>query len=144
MKHKRSPDNIAVIILLAAACLALAVPVAVLNPICLIAPAVAVLVVAVLVFVNIRRLRRFVARNLCGRQFENSKLQYSLAELPVPVMLLDGKTIVWYNDLFREQVLSDVDAVQPAVERFLPGFDLAVCARAHGQDLTANGNRFTA
>ena len=32
----------------------------------------------------------------------------------------------------------------PVVERFLPGFDLAVCARPHGQDLTANGSRFTA
>lgn len=144
MKNKRSPDNIALIILLAAACLALIVPVALLNPVYLIAPAVAVVIAAILVFVNIRRLRRFVADNLCGRRFADSKLQYSLAELPVPVMLLDGKTIVWYNELFREQVLGGVDAVQPVVERFLPGFDLAVCARPHGQDLTANGSRFTA
>lgn len=144
MKNKRSPDNIALVVLLAAACLALAIPVAILNPLCLIAPAVVVVIVAVLLIINIRRLRRFVVRNLCGRQFEGSKLQYSLAELPVPVMLLDGKKIVWYNDIFREQVLADVDAVQPAVERFLPGFDLSVCARPHGQDLAANGNRFTA
>ena len=146
MKNKRSPDNIALVILLAAACLALAIPVAILNPLCLIAPAVVVVIVAVLLIINIRRLRRFVVRNLCGRQFEGSKLQYSLAELPVPVMLLDGKKIVWYNDIFREQVLADVDAVQPAVERFLPGFDLSVCARPHGQDLAANGaspNAFT-
>ena len=32
MKNKRSPDNIALVILLAAACLALAIPVAILNP----------------------------------------------------------------------------------------------------------------
>ncbi len=144
MKNKRSPDNIVLIILLAAACLALAVPVALLSPVCLIAPAVVVVIMAILVFVNIRRLRRFVADNLCGRRFADSKLQYSLAELPIPVMLLNGKTIVWYNELFRDQVLGGVDAVQPAVERFLPGFDLAVCARPHGQDLAANGSRFTA
>lgn len=144
MKNKRSLDNIVPIILLAAACLAMIIPVAIVNPLCLIAPAVAMLAVAILVFVNIQRLRRFVAANLCGRKFEDSKLQYSLAELPVPVMLLDGKTIVWYNDLFREQVLAGEDAVQPAVDRFLPGFDPAVCSRPHGQDLVANGSRFTA
>ncbi len=144
MKNKRSLDNIVPIILLAVACLAMIIPVAIVNPLCLIAPAVVMLAVAILVFVNIRRLRRFVAANLCGRKFEDSKLQYSLAELPVPVMLLDGKTIVWYNDLFREQVLAGEDAVQPAVDRFLPGFDPAVCSRPHGQDLAANGSRFTA
>ena len=115
MKNKRSPDNIVLIILLAAACLALAVPVAILNPVCLIAPAVVVVIVAILVFVNIRRLRRFVADNLCGRRFADSKLQYSLAELPIPVMLLDGKTIVWYNELFRDQVLGGVDAGRGAL-----------------------------
>lgn len=144
MKHKRSLDSIVPLILLTVACLALVVPVAVLRPVWLIAPAVAVLIAGIVVVVNIRRLRRFVAANLSGRQFEGSKLQYSLGELPVPVMLLDGKTIVWYNDLFRDQIMEGEDAVQPVVERFLPGFDLAVCARPHGQDLAANGSRFTA
>ncbi len=144
MKHKRSLDSIVLLILLTVACLALVVPVAVLRPVWLIAPAVAVLIAGIVVVVNIRRLRRFVAANLSGRQFEGSKLQYSLGELPVPVMLLDGKTIVWYNDLFRDQIMEGEDAVQPVVERFLPGFDLAVCARPHGQDLAANGSRFTA
>ena len=101
MKHKRSLDSIVPLILLTVACLALVVPVAVLRPVWLIAPAVAVLIAGIVVVVNIRRLRRFVAANLSGRQFEGSKLQYSLGELPVPVMLLDGKTIVWYNDLGR-------------------------------------------
>ena len=144
MKHKRSLDSIVPLILLTVACLALVVPVAVLRPVWLIAPAVAVLIAGIVVVVNNRRLRRFVAANLSGRQFEGSKLQYSLGELPVPVMLLDGKTIVWYNDLFRDQIMEGEDAVQPVVERFLPGFDLAVCARPHGQDLAANGSRFTA
>lgn len=144
MKHKRSLDSIVPLILLTVACLALVVPVAVLRPVWLIAPAVAVLIAGIVVVVNIRRLRRFVAANLSGRQFEGSKLQYSLGELPVPVMLLDGKTIVWYNDLFRDQIMEGEDAVQPVAERFLPGFDLAVCARPHGQDLAANGSRFTA
>ena len=45
---------------------------------------------------------------------------------------------------FRDQVLGGEDAVRPLAASCLEGFDLAVCARPHGQDLAANGFRFTA
>ena len=143
MKHTKRPDRIVLMILLAVACLGLAVPVAVLDARWLALPAALLAVAGVLLAVHIRRLRRFVAANLGGRSFAGSKMQVSLAALPVAAALLDGDTIVWYNAYFRDQVLGGQDAVQPPVQRYLPGFDPAVCARPHGQDLTANGYRFT-
>ena len=144
MKHRNSPDLVIFVLLLAVACVALAVPVALLDPRWLLPPAVLVAVAAVLLAFNLRRLRRFINQNLSGRAFESSRMQYSLAELPVSVILLEEGRVAWYNPYFRDEVLGGEDLVRPAVGRVLPGFDLAVCARPHGQDLTANGNRFTA
>ena len=144
MKHTKRPDRIVLMILLAVACLGLAVPVAVLDARWLALPAALLAVAGVLLAVHIRRLRRFVAANLGGRSFAGSKMQVSLAALPVAAALLDGDTIVWYNAHFREQVLGGEDAVQPLAASCLPGLELAVCARPHGQDLAANGYRFTA
>ena len=70
-------------------------------------------------------------------------MQVSLAALPVPLMLLSDGVVIWYNDQFRDQVLCGEDAVRPLAASCLEGFDLAVCARPHGQDLAANGFRFT-
>ena len=144
MKNKIQRDYFVVILLLLTACAALAVPLAVTAPQWLIAPVVVIVFALVLLAFSIRSLRRFVAQNLCGTNFEGSKIQYSLARLPVPVALISGKNVVWYNPHFREEILNDTDAVLSPAERLLPGIDLAVCSRPHGQDLTIGENRYTA
>ena len=141
MKNKIQRDYFVVILLLLTACAALAVPLAVTAPQWLIAPVVVIVFALVLLAFSIRSLRRFVAQNLCGTNFEGSKIQYSLARLPVPVALISGKNVVWYNPHFREEILNDTDAVLSPAERLLPGIDLAVCSRPHGQDLTSGENR---
>ena len=62
----------AVILLLLIACAALAVPVALLSPKWLIAPAVLVVAALGVLWYQRRRLRTFVAKNLCSTDFENS------------------------------------------------------------------------
>lgn len=144
MKRKGSIDAVPVIVLLALACLALLIPVAVLDPRWLIPPAILLVLSFIIVFSNLRHLRAFVARNLCGSTFEGSKVQYTLSALPFPVVLIYGKTVLWYNAAFRELVLNGVDAVLSASERLLPGLDLDVCAQPHGQGLEIRERRFTA
>ena len=144
MKNKIQRDMFVIVLLLLTACIALMVPLAFMAPQWLIAPAIVVVFVLILLGVNIRSLRRFVARNLSGTNFEGSKTQYSVAKLPVPVALISGKNIVWYNASFREEILNDTDAILAPAERLLPGVDLSVCSRAHGQDLTIGQNRYTA
>ena len=144
MKQKQGLDLAAVILLLLIACAVLAVPVALLSPKWLIAPAVLVVLALGIVWYQRRRLRAFVAKNLCSTDFENSRIQYSLAGLPISTMLIADGRVVWYNTIFREEVLNGTDAVTRPVDRLFPELDLAVCSRPHGQDLTVGDKRFTA
>ena len=144
MKQKQGLDLAAVILLLLIACAALAVPVALLSPQWLIAPAVLVVVALGILWYQRRRLRAFVAKNLCSTDFENSRIQYSLTGLPIPTMLIADGRVLWYNTIFREEVLNGTDAVTRPIDRLFPELDLAVCSRPHGQDLTVGNKRFTA
>ncbi len=144
MKQKQGLDLAAVILLLLIACAALAVPVALLSPKWLIAPAVLVVAALGVLWYQRRCLRTFVAKNLCSTDFENSRIQYSLTGLPIPTMLIADGRVLWYNTIFREEVLNGTDAVTRPIDRLFPELDLAVCSRPHGQDLTVVNKRFTA
>ena len=144
MKQKQGLDLAAVILLLLIACAALAVPVALLSPKWLIAPAVLVVAALGVLWYQRRCLRTFVAKNLCSTDFENSRIQYSLTGLPIPTMLIADGRVLWYNTIFREEVLNGTDAVTRPIDRLFPELDLAVCSRPHGQDLTVGNKRFTA
>ena len=121
MKQKQGLDLAAVILLLLIACAALAVPVALLSPKWLIAPAVLVVAALGVLWYQRRRLRTFVAKNLCSTDFENSRIQYSLTGLPIPTMLIADGRVLWYNTIFREKVLNGTDAVTRPIDRLFPG-----------------------
>ena len=144
MKHKDGLDIAAVLLLLLAAVAVMVVPVALVRPQLLAVPVVLVLIALCVVLYQRRRLRTFLAKQLCSTEFENSRIQYSLANLPIATVLINDGRILWYNQHFKEQVLGDYDAVTRPVERVLPEFDLAVCSRPPGQDLTVGERRFTA
>ena len=144
MKHTDALDTAAAVLLLLVALAAMVVPVAVLCPQWLIPPLVlAVIALCVLLFLR-RRLRAYVAGQLCSTDFDNSRIQYSLAGLPIPTMLVSNGRILWYNDAFHEKVLGGADVVTRAVERVFPELELAVCSRPHGQDIAVGDRRFTA
>ena len=144
MKHKDGLDIAAVLLLLLATVAVMVVPVALVRPLLLAVPVVLVLIALCVVLYQRRRLRTFLAKQLCSTEFENSRIQYSLANLPIATVLINDGRILWYNQHFKEQVLGDYDAVTRPVERVLPEFDLTVCSRPHGQDLTVGERRFTA
>ena len=144
MKHKDGLDMAAVMLLLLAAVAVMVVPVALVKPQLLAIPAVLVLIALCVVLYQRRRLRAFLAKQLCSTDFENSRIQYSLTNLPIATVLVNDGRILWYNGHFREQVLGDCDAVTRPVDRVLPELDLAVCSRPHGQDLKMGERRFTA
>ena len=101
MKHTDALDTAAAVLLLLAALAAMVVPVAVLCPQWLIPPLVLVVIaLCVLLFLR-RRLRAYVAGQLCSTEFDNSRIQYSLAGLPIPTMLVSNGRILWYNDAFQ-------------------------------------------
>ena len=102
MKHKDGLDIAALLLLLLAAIAAMVVPVALTQPALLAVPAVLVLIALCVVLYQRRRLRAFLARQLCSTDFENSRIQYSLANLPIPTVLVNDGRILWYNQYFGD------------------------------------------
>ena len=89
-----------------------------------------------------RRLRHGIANYLTTTTFENSSLQLSLMNLPMPVLLLSDKTVVWYNEAFRS-LLAGKDLLLQPLSRVISGVDLHQCSTPHGQSLENNGRRYT-
>lgn len=89
-------------------------------------PLLAVLVLVL--FFLAGRLRRGLARALQCESFENSQVQLSLGATALPVALLSGKTLVWYNSAFRQRILADEDRLLAPVGKVLCGLDLHQCS----------------
>ena len=82
------------------------------------------------------KLRRWMARWVCGGTFEKSKTKFSLEQLSQPAAMLSGETVLWYNEQFRVRILGGVDVLTSRVQRVLPGLDLQQCRQQSGQLLT--------
>ncbi len=87
-----------------------------------------------------RQVRAFTARWVSGTKFgEKAKLKYSLANLPAPAALLSGKTVLWYNRAFLEELLQGEASPADTAANLLPGLDLGVCGAPGGQLLRVDG-----
>ena len=82
------------------------------------------------------KLRRWMARWVCGGTFEKSKTKFSLEQLSQPAAMLSGETVLWYNEQFRVRILGGVDVLTSRVQKVLPGLDLQQCRQQSGQLLT--------
>ena len=82
------------------------------------------------------RLRSQLARWVCGGDFTKSKTKFSLEPLSQPVVLLSGETVLWYNDQFRQRMLSGQDLLVSRVQKVIPGLDLQQARTQEGQQLT--------
>ena len=99
-------------------------------------------IVAAGLFLSARKLRRRIAGYIQCERFENSQAQMQLEKTPMPVALLSGKTMVWYNELFRHVLLEDEEALLTPINKILPGLELHQCATAAGQVLERGGRRY--
>lgn len=76
MKHKDGLDAAAVLLLLLVALVAMVVPVALTAPEWLAVPLVLVIAALCVLWRMRRKLRAYVAAQLCSTDFENSRIQY--------------------------------------------------------------------
>ncbi|MEG1069516.1 MAG: DHH family phosphoesterase [Ruthenibacterium sp.] len=132
----------AVLLLLSVACVCLAAALALANPLYLIPVCVVLAVVGIVIFGNIRRLRRKLQALLHGAGYADSDTQHSLAQLKLPVMVLSDTHIMWYNDAFKAQVLQNVDACLLPVNKVLPMFDRKSVLDACGQSIVYEGRSY--
>ncbi|NLW78423.1 MAG: signaling protein consisting of a modified GGDEF domain and a DHH domain protein [Ruminococcaceae bacterium] len=145
MKPKRhfwSADTL--IILLVAACAALAVLLAIARPMFLIPAAVLVLLVAVFAAVGLRRLRRMTKKLLNGKATAETAAASGLSGFSVPVVAVSGKTIIWYNEAFLQQIAGGVDCATLPLNKLLPHLDPDATLAPEGQNVALGERLYTA
>ena len=108
------------ILTLGAACAVLAGMLAAVKPMLLIVVVPVLAVMGLLLFWNVKALRRRMAKLLHG---SGEKAQSTFASLAMPVVVLSGGSIVWYNDAFSQDVLGGGDACLVPAGRVMPGLD---------------------
>ena len=57
-------------------------------------------------------------------------------------LLLGGKTVLWYNGVFKQELMCAHDYVLQPVSRVLPGLEVHTCREAGGQVLECQGRRW--
>ena len=125
---------------LCAACLARGVALCIAKPLYLIPVALIVCAAAIAAALCAARTRRIVRRILHG---EKSAEGGSFAALAIPVLILSGDVIIWYNDAFRAELLGGDEACLEAVKRRIPAFDRTLTSEPGGQNLENAGRRYT-
>lgn len=112
----------ATVIILSAACIALCVALALVKPTYLVFVVGVLLVVGIVVGLNIRWFRHRLARLLHGASDASSAAQGSFAAMSVPVVILTGGSVAWYNDAFRDDVMGGQGRVPAAMSKVVPAF----------------------
>ncbi|MFV0351666.1 MAG: DHH family phosphoesterase [Oscillospiraceae bacterium] len=143
-KRGRIWNSTTLILLLLLLCLALAGILAVASPAWLPVAGGVVLVVGLLVVLSTARLRKWLRRILNSKGTVDGAEQGGLAQLNIPVMVVSGKQVVWYNQTFRKQITGGDDIVLLPVNKVVPGLDLNASGTAQGQDLEVGGALYTA
>ena len=80
-------------------------------------------------------LREVLARWLTGSVFDTSKVKFSLEKMSAPTILLSGKTVLWYNTAFRQEMDCGEERLLCSTTKLLPGLNLREAALPDGQVL---------
>lgn len=123
-----------IVILLMALCLLLTVPVYFYNPILFYGELAVILLVVAVVLIKFRTIQRDIHSFLqgLGRMLTTTQ-QESLTQFPVPVAVVDkNHEILWYNELFKENVLEREDLFGCPIRQLLPQFSMENALRPGG------------
>ncbi|MDO5602243.1 MAG: hypothetical protein Q4G07_05685, partial [Oscillospiraceae bacterium] len=101
------------------------------------------IVVFIILLCSTRRLRRLMASLLHGREAAEAGSQFHLENMALPVAVLAGKRIAWYNPAFEKALLGGDERYLESVYKVLPGFDTAACQAPGGLAIEAGGRKFT-
>lgn len=133
----------AAIMILSAACAILCVALAMVKPLYLAFAAGVFLVTALVVWLNLRWFRRRLSRFLRGINSSSDTAQNSFASLKMPVAVLSGGSIAWYNDAFRDDVMGGEDVCLLPLAKVIPAVSPEQVQEKNGQNIEYNGQRYT-
>ncbi|MDL2219990.1 DHH family phosphoesterase [Ruminococcaceae bacterium OttesenSCG-928-O06] len=139
-KHFWSADTL--VILLSAACLGLAVLLAIARPAWLGIAVAIVAVVALLAFAFLQHTRAGL-RRLVGGKAGSQAAVGALGTFSLPVAALHGKELIWYNDAFARQIAKGAECTLVPIGRLVPGLEPTEAAAAAGQDIRIDDTLYT-
>ncbi|MDD3429566.1 MAG: signaling protein consisting of a modified GGDEF domain and a DHH domain protein, partial [Oscillospiraceae bacterium] len=102
-----------------------------------------VLLLFVITFFIVNRMGNLVDGHFYGTGQKNGSSQYSLEHMAVPIVILSGKNMVWYNDAFQTEIMGGKEACLQPVSKIVPGLDLKTCSEASGQCIDIASGRYT-
>lgn len=100
-------------------------------------------VVVLILLCSTRRLRRLMASLLHGREAAEAGSQFHLENMTLPVAILAGKRVAWYNPVFGNTLLGGEERYLESIYKVLPGFDAAACMAPGGLALEVQNRKFT-
>ncbi len=133
-----------IIVLLAVAFVAAAVMLALTDLRLLIPVGAVVVVVFVVALIGLSSVRKGVRRVLSGKVPDSQADGSGFGNLMLPVAILSGDTLVWYNEAFRDEVAGGADCALLPARKMLPGLDMDAAAAPGGQALALAGRQYTA
>lgn len=99
--------------------------------------------VSVVLLLSTKHIRKMIASVLHGRSGDGSNTEYNLETLNMPVAILMGKHIVWYNTCFKDVLLGKSDCYLESVHKLIPGIDIKKVTAGAGQSVKYKDRQFT-
>ena len=132
-----------VVVVLLGFCLVLAVLLAIVQPVYLIPAGIGFLAVIIIMMLLRNRVRASLRAVLGGGKIRLDAQANGIYGLGVPVVVLSGKEIVWYNPYFLQEVAGGQETGLLPINKLVPGLDMRTAASPQGQHVEANGKRYT-
>ncbi|MBQ3394598.1 MAG: DHH family phosphoesterase [Oscillospiraceae bacterium] len=93
---------------------------------------------------NIRSVRKTIRDLFLGNRSGSTSQQVSFEKLLVPLTIIEKGGIVWYNDTFKDEMLSGEDCYLSPVKKIIPQLDIAKASAKGGQSLKLGDREYTA
>ena len=100
--------------------------------------------VLLLLLHNIRSVRKVIRDLFLGNRSMSTSQQVSFEKLLVPLTIIENGGIVWYNDTFRDEILSGDDCYLSPAKKIIPRLDMAKASAKGGQSLKLGDREYTA
>ncbi len=118
---------------------------AILNPIFILIPGALLLILAIFVLLNINKVHSFITKIIQGANYAGTKgdTQQGLQALSMPVAIVSGDKILWYNRAFKEEILSGYDDFYLDVKEILPKIGSLEEIAIQKADIELNNNFYS-
>ncbi len=102
--------------------------------------AIALIIILVL---NIKTLRKVIKGLFLGKDDFGDLQKVSLEELSIPAFIAIKKTVIWYNQKFKEQFLNNQNLMLFSINKIIPSFDLDKSSDEIGLDIAFLDKEYT-